>query len=450
MDIQNLSLTHVMRNIIDVKNYRGMLSRIQTYKYQIQQHYNEKNYYPIAGEVEIKRIERNAQYYKESFLLINNIKIKTIKKELNKHKTAQQQWEENTKLEWILPAVKINHLTRHFLDKLENKSVEARKYQLQWRLNIELEIAHHNQYYTIFNTLTVAPEHYTTVFNKNNKIFQKYINNIDKIIGKNNHTYIAVVEHGGKTGRLHIHTIHILKNIPQKWKIDPNLGSSKPINRIIPSCRTLWKYGFSTPIALRINAQDAWAQIGWLWPHEKVGKSYQPIIIGSTGQIANYMAKYIVKALQHKGEYTWKTRMRQQFGMTIINQTINQLTMSQLEQMLKIQHSQVFMIHGKAISPQLLTIATHRNILQQFKKSKNSTQLMTLEARPSIMKQFRNLTMLPQTFNQANSIPSEIQNTINTDIFNIQCIFDKITRKETGFVIPGASHIALMGTSKHT
>ena len=367
----DLSLSHVLHLNTDVRNKNMMVNRIKKFRKQIDYHTIENTPFLCRAKKEVKRIENMLTIYCQYYLINNNLKIKEIKKELNQWPTVKKHWENVTKLEFIVKKPQYSLLKRQMLDNLEKSSMRARKSQHIWRIIQELESAKYFNYYVIFNTLTVAPEYYAEVFGKGSDAFSKYIKKFDQIYGKESHTYYGVTEIGSVAGRAHFHVLHVLKTIPTTWRTDINHGMPQPTNRLIPLAKSMWEFGFSKPIAVRFNAFDAWSKLGWRWPLEKQGDKLVPIEEATANRIAFYIAKYITKSLVNKENKIWRTKLRNNFGLTILEMAIKQMTVRQLIIVIKLAPMMVLKIHSSVIPPYFLTKIATKNLLVRKKKSKS-------------------------------------------------------------------------------
>jgi len=223
------------------------------------------------------------------------------------------------------------------VEKMKKRNQEAAAGNLQFRLMCEIALAAHNKSFIVFDTLTVAPHHYSDTFSKDSRAWINYIRKFKATINRSlggtkrkeisgiNHRYLGVIEPGGKTGRLHLHVLHIFDKHNFR---DPNLGSPDPRKRIISELVPVWEKGHSMPIAVR-HLNDAYKQQGWRWPTDNAG----PLVQKSAQAIAGYMSKYITKShsdFNRKDHYPWRTKKTKSFGTTIIDQTIKKLTDQQL------------------------------------------------------------------------------------------------------------------------
>ncbi len=430
--IENLNLNIVTRLDSNVKRSRTIINRIKKFKLQLQLHYNEKSYYPIDAVKEISRLEKMEKYLALNYLINTNIKTDIIKKELNQFLEVKKHWEKATKLEWIVMPPKTTQLEKIFLEQIESKSVKARCSELNWRLKMALKEALYNGYYLIMNTLTVSPENYTEVWKKESLVFRNYIAKFDKIAGKENHKYFAVVEEGSSTQRNHFHVIHILKSIPEYCYCDPNKGKSQPTNRVIDSLRKFWTQGFSTPIAIRTSATDAWAKIGYRWPVVPTGNIYNPIPSGNANKVANYVSKYITKSMSNKETKKWRIRQSHKLGLTVIIKMVSLLNQKQLNQLIQISKMQVLVIYQRVVPQMLLVNEAHRKILKKLEKDKKSSKLMTLVAQPSIMQRLRNKTYPPKMYQLQKCGTIPIQKSQIMVISEIQIILDQVVKDTLG------------------
>jgi len=223
------------------------------------------------------------------------------------------------------------------MEKLKSKGAAGRIAEHRWRMIEEIEQRAAAGWYIVFNTLTVADWAYNDVFAKGSNAWRFYVQEVDRAIGtalygttraaheakKENpfHSYFGVVERGGMHGRLHIHVIHCMREIPGAWKLDPNQRKGPPINRQIYKMKKMWKFGHSKPYACRFSDNDSFGKLGWCWPADKLTK--KPIVGKPPIAIARYMSKYLVKSYSHsRGGDTWRTRISNGFGLTRMRATL--------------------------------------------------------------------------------------------------------------------------------
>ncbi len=432
LNVENLSLSHVLHLNADVRNKFLLQNRIKKFKQQINYHFEEKNYYPYKAKTEITRLKSILKYYLINYLIVNNSKIISIKKELNQFLTIRKHWEKCTGLEYIIKKPQLSILKRQLLDNLEKTSMNARRSQHIWRIVNELDSAVFNQYYVIFNTLTVASEYYNKVFDKGSKCFLNYKLKWDNIYGKDAHSYFCVIELGGETARHHYHVLHILKKLPVTWQTDPNYGMYQPYNRVIIAAQNMWEYGYSMPIAVRFSAFDAFAKLKWRWPYDRHIEG--PLQESNPLKMAFYIAKYITKALTNKEPKPWKTKLNNQFGMRILNRSIQMMTSVQLKHLLIIAPMMVLRIHQTIIPQYFLMKLATKYLLLRHKNDSVSIQIMTLKARTSIMMQFNDLTRPTLKSKLPKCGFTEIKNSTKMAISDIQNIININTLRETGYV----------------
>lgn len=148
--------------------------------------------------------------------------------------------------------------------------------------------------------------------------FRIYVQYVRRLVEKtdNNaiHKYFAVVERGDKSGRLHIHILHLMSHMPF-GVIDPNANMSAPTRRELSLLKLGWKYGISAPMFV-VYPGCAWTEkAGFRWPVKKTGSHFKRVT-GSVGSVVGYMTKYLTKQDKDPaGEYKWRTRMSRNLGI---------------------------------------------------------------------------------------------------------------------------------------
>ena len=430
----DLSFTHILHLHEDARNKNKMQNRIKAFKRQIAYHTQENTPFLCRARREVARIREMLRQYNLYYLIINNLKLKELKKELNQWPTVRKHWESKTKLEYIVKKPKFSFIKQQMLENLEESSMRARKSQHIWRIIQEMECARYFHKFVIFNTLTVAPEYYAEVFAKGSNHFKKYIEKFDKIYGKKSHTYFGVTEIG-ELGRAHYHVIHVLDTIPTTWKGDINYGMQYPTNRIIKQCQDMWQWGYSKPIAIRFNAFDAYAKLGWRWPVEQLGDDYVAIKETNANSIAFYMAKYITKSLVDKEKKTWRTKPRNNFGMTILNMAVRSMMTNQLILTIKAAPMMVLKIHNSVIPPYFLKKVATKYLLLRKKNCKSITKLiMEKEPQENIVKRLKSLTSPILQYKQQSSSFSTTEILTKQEISDLQKYFDTYTKKYHGYV----------------
>ena len=226
----------------------------------------------------------------------------------------------------------------HYFALLKERSKKARYEEHVTRIVWEFEAR--IDWYPVFVTLTVREEHYREVFSRGCDAWRNYhrsvTRSVKQALGLRTdssyivHTFVAVVERGGKTGRLHIHCLHFLKKLPIGSDSDPNVGCGIPYRRELRRWNVFWPYGFASAIAVRTGAMDIYARRGWRWPVERTkdGKSWKAIEGKGTGAVAGYMGKYLKK--ERKEPELWRTRMSRNFGTTVIVKKMRKLKIRRL------------------------------------------------------------------------------------------------------------------------
>ena len=213
-----------------------------------------------------------------------------------------------------------------FIQHLAAGAEKSRQHNWAWRIQQEEERLYHRGWYPFFITLTLDP---TLVdrdeFWRGSNHFKNYIRSIARTAARAcGHPpphkkgparpftcpdseyvrYAASLEHGKSREHHHIHILLWMRNIPEAWKIDPNLGVSDA-NATYTQCwplKAYWKYGFSQPCYFRTK-NDLWTGLGFKMPVTIEG--LKPV-----GKAGWYLTKYMQKGLKE-----WKHRMRATRGL---------------------------------------------------------------------------------------------------------------------------------------
>ena len=194
--------------------------------------------------------------------------------------------------------------------------------------------------------MTVHPAYYSSVFAENSLLFRDYLRRVDRAVARatfgsyrkarrsreDYYKYFAVIEPGGRTGRLHFHCVHFCRSLPQSWLVDPN-PMAGGIRMEIDAMKPMWQYGFSAPIAVRYSVRDAFGMSGWHFPCKYVNGVKEVLPQGNPARVWRYVAKYLTKVYNspslngnpelQKGEWRWRIRMTRQLGMQLINQLMD-------------------------------------------------------------------------------------------------------------------------------
>lgn len=434
---KGLSLTDAIKNDVNVKNIHKIINRIKKYERQISYQYNDSGIRPAKALKELDRLKNMEKYYRTNYLIVNDIQIQRIKTELNQWLTIKQHWIQNTNREYIQYPSNLTAIQEAAIEVMQSHQIKANIARLSYRVNLALKQAIYERQHIIMNTLTVKPENYHKVFDKGSTSFKNYIKKFNEILDSDNHQYFAITELGGRTGRPHLHVIHILKEIPENWKQCPNTSTIQPTHRVINNARSYWKHGFSAPIAVRINAADIWNKYRFRWPvkYNEITKEYIPIPTGNSGKLTSYLVKYLTKQLPKKDVPTWKIRISNQLGMTIFNKTMQQLNQKLLSKIMSIAIQQTLILHGKIIPTKILKKAASKEIILRLRKSNNTTQLMTLEPQSSLMRRLQTMTLPTPMYNLVNTTDSKIRKlkkVETSELIQIQNIIDKYVIKYTG------------------
>jgi hypothetical protein len=250
-----------------------------------------------------------------------------------------------------------NQREQDFNKFLKEKAAKARKATWQWRITQEMEEKQALGWHPFFITLTLDPnkveKHYesTEEFWRQGKEWRLYLRSIAEMSAAlEGHppprkktkefdyrpesdyvTYVGVIEHGKSREHHHMHVLMWIKNIPDRWKQDPNRYIRKPENRTVKECKELrgfWKWSRSglSPANYFRSKGDIWQSYHFGFPiDEKTGKVAN---VGGSAQSAAYLTKYIQK--DHK---QWKHRVKatRNLGMKKLKQTISQLSVEETQ-----------------------------------------------------------------------------------------------------------------------
>lgn len=422
----HLELTHVLKLDATMAAIHKLDNRIKTFQRQAKYH-NSLKIKPQLKEIDILiKMRQNIRPNGGGIIKLDD----QTKTKITKLPKIKEHWRSLTepKTPFYTPHKTRPKLLEIMLDIMQKRKGESRKAELLFRLNTELKIRNHQGWFTIYNTLTINPESYKEVWKKNSTLFSNYIKKWDKKVGgKDDHKYFAVVEEGGLNGRLHIHVIHMIKNMPEEWT-DPNRKRVKPNARLLTQCTPLWAYGFTKPIMVRYNNADAYARKGWLWPIDETG---QPIKIGAPEKLASYLGKYLAKKL-HTGGTKWNTRIRRGLGMQIIMTTMQNLTEEQLTQAIQTTGNGEIKIGGKPVPRNLIHQEATREIMKRMRQSmsdKGYLIMMAIGPQPSIINRWNSSTKPKQRYNSQSIGSTETQNLRKEAITKINTELEKQTNK---------------------
>jgi len=194
------------------------------------------------------------------------------------------------------------------------------------RVALSLALGYHcaRGAFVFFNTLTVSDDWMSEVFSVGSDLWQRYLRRWGDA-----HPYLGVVEAGGKTGRLHIHVVHMLDRLPEGC-MDPNYGLRVPNRREVASVKLFWEHGFSCPIAVRFSPVDAFGKIGWRWPFD--ARTEKELVVKPPVALASYLSKYLTSSVQSakRSSYQWRMRKSHRLGCEIIDEILNPLSLRDL------------------------------------------------------------------------------------------------------------------------
>lgn len=185
----------------------------------------------------------------------------------------------------------------HFLREMGLKSRGALHAQ---KLELALHHYHDKGWYFVFDTLTLRDEDMAK-FHSEPHAIRDHMRTIGRLVNeaegrskresyKDCFKYFCVPEYGTLKGRLHFHVVYMMRTLPL-GQFDPNSGRRFPTKRQLDTLR-VWKYGFTTPIAIRYQA-DAYSKLGWHWPVDTKTKKNipsKPLLA-----VVRYVTKYCTK-----------------------------------------------------------------------------------------------------------------------------------------------------------
>lgn len=301
-------------------------------------------------------------------------------------------------------------LTAAIVEQMNEAGRQARAAYQRACCAYEVAYRTHQNWFMIFNTLTVAPGSYYKVFSKKSRAFRDYIRKIDrsieKVCGNSEpyHTYFAVVEEGAQHGRLHIHVVHFCKKLPAGSQ-DPNTGKDIPTRRELNTFKTHWPHGFSSPIMVRYAPNDAYGLSGYRWPFDL--KTNAPLKVRSQHRLANYLTKYITKSYHSpkREKLLWRIRKTQKLGNALLAELLSTSTPSHLLAIASCTSLNIKLNH-QLIPPHLLRQMAIRAYLAHPSSDNHNITLMqraaSLKPLPSLLQYSHASTAATKTSNQQN------------------------------------------------
>ena len=347
---------------------------------------------------------------------------------------------------------------------LRNKTLKARKYELSTRLRYEMHFRLKQGWFVLFNTLTCDAQNIHRVFEAGSLDWSNYIRSVDRAIGSKVHgswrnavfarrngdefhTYFAVVERGTEHGRLHIHVLHFMKDLPFGYAC-PNRGLLVPNKREYASFKCFWSFGFSSPVAVRINLSDAWSKIGWRWPVSIQNGNYTPVKSSHPDAVCSYIGDYITDILEYNNDNNrkvgiqWRTRLSRKLGLLPLEILLKKLSRVsklrlcqnpiQLSRMKLLRRPIPRHLMRRLIIKELLRNSTKKSMMMKF--------FINLKLKENIYKQFKSvITEIPQLeLPSSGSLP--IQNLKQTDVFDYSMLLS-VFEKQYFYGFPRELHI---------
>jgi len=362
-------------------------------------------------------------------------------------------------------------IIKNVLETLKKNCQLSRKSEIQARLMCEALVREKQGWFMVFNTLSVQGHKLGEVFNESSTAWTDYIRAIHRAVGisiygswrtalqsskrryinlSDNpiymedtafHSYIACVERGGLHGRLHIHVLHFMKKLP-KGCYDPNLHKDKDYtNREIHALKKYWKFGFSSPIAVRLGQNDAYSKLYWKYPQkfDPLTKTYQPLKSGSSIKIVKYIVKYIAKSYNnptYKGGLSWRTKMSRNLGMMIPQMIINhpKFNLKTSKFVLSVKSRNVMQIKKYSLPIWTISRMTMKKMIQKVYQRKKQTltkywsSIIKLKARDSFLNQLKLMMKNQENPIYHNFGASRVQNLKGTGASNMQIILKDIEK----------------------
>jgi len=337
----------------------------------------------------------------------------------------------------------MSDLEQKVCDRMQRVCVKGRGVSYATRLADEMVRAEERGWYIVFNTLTVRPGELERVFHKKSKAFSRYIQKVERAImarfgpirtmeqqkkdGIEFHKYFAVVERGTLGRRLHIHVLHFCRKLPND--VDPNRGKAIPSRRECLGFRGFWEYGFVKPYAVRSNAMDSYAKLGWAWPVEKQETGgYAPIKAKSVYAMARYVTKYVTKAyVETKQKDAFRCRMTRNLGTETARKIVETLSDPALMIVSQLRDPRLVQIPGRMkVDLRTLRRLCHKRILRQLPETMLMPAMLRISPRPGLIERLRTMTRKNRTCSSQSIGRIETRNMTNTVIFDRE-VFDEIT-----------------------
>lgn len=310
----------------------------------------------------------------------------------------------------------LNRLEKEICKSMAQKSRTAKGAEICFLVESAVAAANAENWFMVFNTLTVKDGEYDAVFG-NKDAWRDYIRKADRLFaqaaygsiraakGKRYHDYLAVVEAGSTTGRLHIHVLHLFSHLPPGFD-DPNTGLAVPYRREIAALKGLWPHGNSAPIAVRYNITDAYGLAGWRWPFDR--KTQKGLKANAPLAVARYVAKYVTKSTNsNSGGYAWRVKKSQTLGRMILERLVQETTTTTLTT-ISSNPLLTLRLGRKKVPGSLLRMLSLREIQNRSSMIDLFTLGMDAEPQPSLLQRSRALThgnANPKWQNSGTTVP---------------------------------------------
>jgi len=380
-----------------------------------------------------KNIEEHTKMLFDNYVPYTNKELNNLKRCEKSYQKALENGDNNailTKKCEYEDSLLVYEYMQRFKKRVEESKKEVRVSELKKRIRLECELRLKQGWFLVFNTLTVTDWNMQKVFGPDANAWEKYIKALEREIGYSKypnktvreikelsdgrpfHRYFAVVERGKETGRLHIHALHFIKDLPRGCS-DPNKGRNIPNYKEISYLKKLWEYGYSTPEPVRISNSDAYAKLGWRFPVEKTEDGHKTIRCGSTEGVVSYIAKYITKEYNKKqnGETKWRTRMSRTLGLDPIIQIIKKANKQEILLMTALPKCKQMKMLQKSLPFNLIKREATKQLLKNYKKLKNKKifeLIIGIKPAESIYEHTRNMLKTNWAYSPSNYASSQI------------------------------------------
>ena len=247
-------------------------------------------------------------------------------------------------------------LEEKFLDMMADRAEATRQANWAWRIAEEAELKDKQDWYPFFVTLTVDPkaydpeevfrgraltEYYRDLANvvcevmghppvqHTTKAFPNYRSVSDYVV------HAGVIEHGKSREHHHCHLLIWMRDIPARWKLDPNHGRQPhrcTENECTPM-RVHWKYS-----AISLSPCNYFRTVNDIWHRKhhfvtplvknKKTRKFEPLDLKPARTAGFYVTKYLSKEFKE-----WQHRMKatRNLGMHRLHQVLWNLQPKEVE-----------------------------------------------------------------------------------------------------------------------